>query len=138
MSVRETVQAFFESVARADMDALAAFLHEDLDWWTAGGELFAFSGRRNKREVLEAFKGITALFPESGLALTPKNMIQEGDRIAFEAEGKAVLANGLRYDNVYHVQMWLKDGLIATVREHMDTLYAKTVLMDGVAASRAY
>lgn len=137
-TLRETVDAFFDCVARADIDGLAVLLHEDLDWLTMGGELFAFSGRRDKAEVVEAFRGITSLFPETGLVLRIMNVIQEGDRIAFEAEGHAALANGLIYNNVYHIQVWFRDGLISVVREHMDTLYAKTVLIDGKAVPPAY
>lgn len=137
LTVRETVLLFFECVARADIDGLAALLHEDLVWWTSGAELFAFSGSRSKPETVEIFRGITANFPD-GLVLKIKNEILDGDRIAFEAEGTAVTANGLTYNNIYHIQMRLQDGRIISVREHMDTLYANAVLIENRDVPPAY
>ncbi len=74
--------------------------------------------------------GMGVIFSER-LQLTPKSMVAEGDRVAVELSGHAVLKDGRSYDNLYHVLLTFRDGQIIAAREYHDTLYAKIVLIDG-------
>lgn len=136
-SPKEVAEAFFDYMGRGDVDGIAGLLHDDLVWTTFGGELFAMSGVRSKPEIVSSLKEISSHFPK-GLHIKIMNVIQEGDRVAFEGLGEAVTAGGLTYNNVYHMQFWLKDGQIVGAREHMDTLYSQTVLVNGQEAPPAY
>ena len=46
--------------------------------------------------------------------------------------GSALRKSGVRYDNIYHFLFRVRDGKIAEIREHHDTLYASQVFSDGL------
>jgi len=45
----------------------------------------------------------------------------EGDRVAVEATGRTVLANGKTYSNLYHFLFEVREGKIAASREYCNT-----------------
>lgn len=53
----------------------------------------------------------------------------EQDRVCVEAESKAQLANGLKYNNWYHYLLTVRNGKVASVKEYADSLHlARTFL----------
>ena len=62
--------------------------------------------------------------------MTPKGLTAEGDRVAVEAESYGEMATGKIYNNLYHFLLEVRDGKIHAVREYLDTMHAKEVLLD--------
>jgi hypothetical protein len=75
-------------------------------WWVAGkpGQ-FVLAGTKTKAQFAELLQGIRTAMPK-GLRVTPTGITAEGDRVAVEAEK------------------------IQAVREYLDTMHAKEVLVD--------
>ena len=109
-----------------NFDAALDLMTDDATWWVAGK--FELSGTKTKAEFGELVKGIGAAMP-NGLKITPKGVIAEGDRVAVEAESYGELANGKVYNNQYHFLIELSDGKIKAVREYLDTIHAKEILV---------
>ncbi len=127
---RKLVLEFFTKVSDGDLEEAFALIHDDVAWWSAGGENLAFSGVLSKSAFIQSMTGMGAIFAE-GLKLAPTSMVAEGDRVAVELSGHAVLKDGRNYDNLYHILLTFKDRQIIAAREYHDTLYAKIVLIDG-------
>jgi ketosteroid isomerase-like protein len=121
---------FFGNVSKADLPAAYALIHDDVAWWSAGGDNLIFSGTLTKSVFIDSMNGMSGIFSE-GPILVPQSMVAEGDRVAVELAGHAVTKDGRVYDNLYHIQLTFRDGRIIAAREYHDTLYAKIVLVDG-------
>jgi uncharacterized protein len=64
---------------------------------------------------------------KSGLTMTVKSSIAEGDKVALEVQSYGELTNGRIYSQEYHFLMEFRDGKIGAVREYLDTQHAHQV-----------
>ena len=120
------VLGFFENFSSGKMDEALGMMSDTSTWWVAGK--FELSGSKTKAEFGKLVKGIGAAMP-NGLRITPKGITAEGDRVAVEAESYGELANGKVYNNQYHFMIEVNDGKIQAVREYLDTIHAKEILV---------
>lgn len=74
----------------------------------------------SKRETLDIFSHTLRSFATFTLRI--RSITAEDDRVAVEAEGNALHANGRRYDNHYCYIFQIRDGQISLFREYQDTL----------------
>lgn len=123
---KKIVLGFFENFSAETAQAVMA----DNATWTVMGrpDTFALAGTKTKAQFVELLKGISSAMPK-GLRITPKAVTAEGDRVAVEAESYGELANGKVYNNQYHFAVELRAGKIQAVREYLDTIHAKDVLV---------
>ena len=78
----------------------------------------------------------TAAFKDTiptGLQPEFLSVTAEGNRVAVEFEGHALLANGERYDNQYCMVFTLEDGLIRHVNEYYCTILADEKILPLLA-----
>ena len=125
---KAVVTEFMEVFSRGDVDAILAFLTDDATWWVAG-TIEGISGTKDKAAFGEMLAGLSTLSTTGAIALTPKALIAEGDRVAAETESYAELANGRVYNNHYHFVFELSDGRIRRVREYLDTEHTRAVFL---------
>jgi ketosteroid isomerase-like protein len=124
---------FIESMGRGDGAAFAATLAPD-SFAIARG--FAqVSGRREHDEMVATAAGFREIAP-AGFKPIIQSVTAEGDRVAVEWEGQAVLADGTPYHNQYLMLFFLRDGLIAQVNEYFCTKLADEVMWPQVARYR--
>lgn len=127
---KKVVLNFFENFSAGKANAALALMADSATWWIAGKpEQFVLAGTKTKAEFAELLNGIGAAMPK-GLRVTPKGLTAEGDRVAAEAESYGEKATGKIYNNLYHFLFEVRDGKIQTVREYLDTMHAKEVLVD--------
>jgi uncharacterized protein len=127
---KNVVLSFFENFSAGKVDAALAMLADTATWWVAGNpEKFVLAGTKTKAQFAELLNGIGAAMPK-GLRVTPKGLTAEGDRVAVEAESYGETATGKVYSNLYHFLFEVRDGKIQAVREYLDTMHAKEVLVD--------
>ncbi|MGE4322635.1 MAG: nuclear transport factor 2 family protein [Sphingobium sp.] len=103
----------------ANSDGFATALQamaDDASWWTA-------MGTKTKPEMLETAAGLETVLA-GPIRFEIDSVTAEDDRVAIEARSQGDLKNGRRYANKYHFLIRVRDGRIAEVREHCDTLHA--------------
>ncbi len=125
---KQVVSGFIDALSSGNLTALDAALAEDATWWLPGS-LPVSGTHRGKKGIFEGFLAKAGpLFQPGSLAIEVRNTIAEGDCVAVEwiARGKTV--KGKSYENYYHIMFEVKNGKVQTVREYVDTLYAKDVL----------
>jgi ketosteroid isomerase-like protein len=126
VSNRDVVRALFDAMNAADVAKLDALYADDFEIWTAG--VLPISGTRTRAQALEGMGMIDAMFP-SGIRFEITGMTVDGERVAVEAESDGIHASGKRYHNQYHFLVIIRDGKIHRLKEYMDTMHAKQVLM---------
>lgn len=126
---KKVVLAFLENLSAGKGQEMFAAMADSLTWWVAGKpDRFELAGTKTKAQMVELLSGLGAKLPK-GLRVTPKAMTAEGDRVAVEAESYGETANGKVYNNLYHFLFEVRDGKIQAVKEYMDTIHAKDVLL---------
>src|SRR5262245_43574936 len=127
---KQVVLSFFEHFSAGTVDAALALMADTATWWVAGHpEKFILAGTKTKAQFAELVQGIGAAMPH-GRRVTPTGITAEGERVAVEAESYGKTASGKIYNNLYHFLVEVRDGKIQAVREYLDTMHAKEVLVD--------
>ena len=125
---KKVVSGFIEALSGGNLKALDAALADDATWWLPGS-LPVSGTHRGKKGIFEGFLAKAApLFHPGSLAIEVRNTIAEGDCVAVEWIARGKTAKGKSYENYYHIMFEVKNGKVQTIREYVDTLYAKEVL----------
>lgn len=125
---KKIVADYFAHFGRKEIQQALDKMTPDSTWWIGGKpELFPMCGLKTKAEMGEILMSLV-MTTRDGLAITPKSMIAEGNKVAVEAESYGVLGNGRTYNNEYHFLVEVRDGMIASVREYLDTMHTADVL----------
>lgn len=114
---------FAEVFSTGDVDAILELLHPDAVYWVAG-QIEGMSGDYTREEFGDLLRGVTGAYTTGSLEITPLSSIAEGDKVAVEAESYGELHNGRIYRNRYHFLFQIRDGVIISVKEYMDTKHA--------------
>lgn len=125
---KAVVTEFMEVFSRGDVDAILGFLTDDATWWVAG-TIEGISGEKDKAAFGEMLAGLSTLSTTGAIALTPKALTAEGDRVAAETESYAELTNGRVYNNQYHFVFELSGGRIRRVKEYLDTEHTRAIFL---------
>jgi ketosteroid isomerase-like protein len=103
--------------------ALAALYSDDEFSWRLSG-LSPVSGKYNKADIV-ALMGKTFATPmKEKLHLTVKHLTAEEDRVALEAEGRGIYADGSEFRNFYHLLFTVRNGKVVRGRAYLDTWLA--------------
>ncbi len=125
---KKLVAEFFAHFKKKEVDQALAMMTDDATWWIGGKpDLFPIAGLKSKAEI-GAILGELVPGTKDGLAITPKSMIAEGNKVACEAESLGIMANGRTYNNEYHFLLEIRDGKISSVKEYLDTMHTADVL----------
>jgi ketosteroid isomerase-like protein len=116
------VQAFYEALARRDLEAVLGFLSDDVEWKFLGPvEIFPFCGqRRGKAAVIDHFTRHSPLF--SIRRTEPDELVIDGNRAASFSKLTAVEKGSGRIIT-YHCAHFVtfQDGLVVSLHAIADT-----------------
>lgn len=120
---KQVVRDFMAAFSTGEVDKILACLTDDAEYWISG-KIEGMSGSYDKAALGQLLSGVTQVYTNGALALTPKEMTAEGDRVAAEAESFAELKNGKTYGCDYHYLFVIRNGKIQRVKEFLDTKHA--------------
>lgn len=120
---KQLVREFMAAFSTGDVDKILPCLADDAEYWISG-TIQGMSGSYDKESLGQLLSGVTSVYSNGALALTPLEMTAEGDRVAAEAESFAELKNGKTYGCKYHYLFVIEDGKIRQVKEYLDTKHA--------------
>ncbi|MCX4728062.1 nuclear transport factor 2 family protein [Streptomyces sp. NPDC090052] len=125
---KEIVQAYMDALMKGDLVALRDFFTPETTW-TLAGDLPVSGTWTGPDEILGEFVPamVARLVPES-MEFEFEGLIGEGERVLAEWNTRALARAGGRYDQHCLAVFTVREGRIAAVREHFDTLHAKTVV----------
>lgn len=119
----ELANNFAKVFSTGDVEQILATLHPDATYWVSGG-IEGMSGVYDKAGFGALLSGVTTVYENGALEVTPTSAIAQGDKVAVEATSFAKLNNGKVYQNQYHFLFEIRDGQIFSVKEYMDTKHA--------------
>jgi len=125
---KAVVRKCLETFSKGDIAGVAAMMTEDANW-VVKGKLEGLAGTYPRDQFAELAGGATVNYRDKALKIEPVAMTAEGDRVAVEATGYAVMNDGRIYDPEYHLLFRITDGKITEVREYMDTHLAYSIFM---------
>ncbi|HEX4378273.1 MAG TPA: nuclear transport factor 2 family protein [Steroidobacteraceae bacterium] len=76
-----------------------------------------FAGVMKREQIVSMVSAFRSLMP-NGLAFTVLSVIADGDRVAIECDGDAVLRSGTIYRNLYCFVLHFADDLISEIHEY--------------------
>ena len=133
---KQVVIDFIEGFGRGDVEVAKACLAPDA--LTIAKGFGKISGPRPYDMIVATTGAFKDVMP-TGLRPKFHTVTAEGDRVAVEFEGDAVLANGERYANQYCMVFTLEGGKIKRVHEYFCTVLADQKLgplMEDLEAQR--
>jgi hypothetical protein len=123
---RDVVERYYAALGRGDRATVRALLADDVTWRPpAGAPIEPVSGGDALTAEL-AGAVVKRLFDLSKpFSLEVRKMVVEGDTaVVFQRLQATAKATGLPYDNQYVWAYTVKDGRIAHMEEHADTIVA--------------
>jgi ketosteroid isomerase-like protein len=125
---KKVVAEFFDGINQGSMEAAANAFAEDATFWVPGS--LPFSGTLHGRQaILEKNFIPSANFSVPGtFKVEVRIMIADGDYVVAEWITRRKMLNGRDYENHFLGLFQVKDGKIQSLREYLDTQYAKEVL----------
>jgi ketosteroid isomerase-like protein len=125
---KELVREFFRVFSTGKVQDILALMTDDASWWVSGS-LEGFSGQKTKAELAEVLTLVGELYVEGALPLSPSTLAADGQLVFAEASGRAELKNGRVYEPRSAFLFTVADGLIAGVKEYIDTLHSADVFL---------
>lgn len=130
---KAVVVQFIEAMGEANAEKMAHCLTDDAVATAKGyGKL---SGDRDRSVMLGTTTAFKDIVP-TGLRPTITRIIADGDDVAVEFEGDAVLKSGKRYANQYCMVFTMRDNKIARVNEYYCTILADECMLPMLAEIR--
>lgn len=126
--VEETVRRYIEASNKADSASIADSFSDDATF-TIWGDMPVSGTAVGRKAILEEFlPAARTLFRPGTLHLHIDRMMVDGAHAVAEIQARGQSAAGEPYENAYCMVFEVRDGRIRTIREYMDTAYAKRVL----------
>jgi uncharacterized protein len=120
---KEIVRAFMAAFSTGNVDRILDCLSDDAEYWISG-KIQGMSGSYDKAALGQLLSGVTQVYTNGALTLTPKEMTAEGDRVAAEAESFAELKNGKPTAATTTIFSSSGTEKIQQVKEYLDTKHA--------------
>jgi hypothetical protein len=106
------------SMSKGDVERAETLLAEDATWWVLG------SGYMERSALLDASRFMSSA-PRAHFEIVATTA--EKDRVAMEARGDFLFADGKEYKNTYHFLFILRNGKIVEGKEYLDTALVERV-----------
>ena len=122
----QLVREFFETLSTGDLEALRRRLHPDGSWEAMGTTIPGAGLTSGGDAVIDEFLApVRGLFEDGDPKIEVKRLFSSGDLVAAETEAIGMLRNGTRYHNRYAWMIDVEGSLLRSLREYMDTAYAR-------------
>jgi uncharacterized protein len=124
------VRRFFEEALNTgDLEKIRPYFHPDAVWQPmAKSNIPGTGAHRGRKGIVDEFLGpVRGLFVDGDPKNEITNIFGRGDWVAVETHGTGTFRNGKPYDNRYAWMVEIKDEMILTIREYMDTAYIQSV-----------
>lgn len=117
---KELIRNMFAELSKGNGEAFLGTLADDVCYTIIGTSKYS-STFNGKQDLINRLLGPLTAQLEGGIALTPDNLIAEGEFVAMQAHGKAQSKNGVAYDNTYCHVFRIVGGRVKEVAEYLDT-----------------
>jgi uncharacterized protein len=120
------IRRYLDALQAGDTEAVRELFAEDATWTIAAGDL-PIAGEWEGRDVIlyEFLATAMSYYEPASATFEVTGLVSEGPRVVLMWTSRARTRAGLPYENECIGVFTVRDGLIQSVREWMDTLYAR-------------
>jgi len=117
---KKIIEKMFAELSHGNAEGYLAGLADDVRFTIIGST--KYSGTYNgKQDVVERLFGRLNAELEGGIAVTPQNLVCQGDYVVMQAQGRATTKTGKPYDNTYCLVFRMGRGKVEEITEYLDT-----------------
>lgn len=109
---KNVARRYMQAVVDGDIATIEALQHPDCTWWILG------FGDMTRQAFIDSVRD--GLLTANRRVADIIGITAEGDRVAVEVRGEMTFPNTV-YRNEYHNVLIVRDGLIVSGKEYMDT-----------------
>jgi ketosteroid isomerase-like protein len=109
---KAVARSYMRAVEEGDIATIEALQHPECKWWILG------HGNMSREAFISSVKG--GLLSAQRRTAEVVGITAEGERVAIEVRGEMVFPDRI-YRNEYHNLLIVRDGLILSGKEYMDT-----------------
>jgi uncharacterized protein (TIGR02246 family) len=121
---KQVLERYIAALQAGDPHALEAFFAADASWTLQAGHLPTSGTWEGRDRIIDGFfaTAMSSYEPES-VQIEVTTMLAERDQVVVQWTSRARTRDGRPYENGCLGVFTIRDGMIAAVREYMDTLY---------------
>ena len=112
---KDVARRYMAAVVDGDIATIEALQHPDCTWWILG------YGDMTRQAFIDSVRD--GLLTANKRVADIVGITAEGERVAMEVRGEMTFADSV-YRNEYHNVLIVRDGLIVSGKEYMNTLAA--------------
>lgn len=117
---KEIIRTMFAELAKGNAEAFLGAMSDDVKFTLIGTTKLSGTFNGKQELVDKLLRPLTAAL-ENGIAITPDNLIADGEFVAMQSRGKANGRNGLPYNNNYCQVFRITNGKVREITEYLDT-----------------
>ncbi|MCE2390221.1 MAG: nuclear transport factor 2 family protein [Proteobacteria bacterium] len=122
---KERVRAFFEALSAGDAERLRELMLPDVRWVVPEGAAMLGGTHAGAEDVIAKMAAaVGQTFRPGSNRAQIRLMLAEDEAVMAETRITATHTDGRRYENRYVFVFEFRDGRIAELREHVDTVVA--------------
>ena len=114
------ISNMFIELSKGNTEAFLGSIADDVRYNIIGTTKYSGTFNGKQELISKLLSPLTAQL-EGGIAVTPANLIADGDYVAMQAHGKARSKNGRSYNNTYCHVFRFASGKVQEVTEYLDT-----------------
>ena len=124
----QTVLDFFRILSTGELEAIRATLHPEATWKPMVENIPGAGTYGPRDNIVDDFLGpVRGMFKPGDPKTTVDSIVSHGDFVMLESHGAGRLQDGREYFNRYAWAVTVKDGLVFSIREYMDSHYVATL-----------
>lgn len=127
-ATERVVLDFFMALGSGDFTKTRTKMHPDIIWRVMGRGIPGEGVHHGADAIFKFIGPIRGLFAPGSPQIQVTSVTTQGQRLVMESHGGGQLKDGREYDNYYVMVVEVKDGLVAELREYMDTHYVHELL----------
>ena len=133
---KSILRRYVSAVEAGDGETIRDLFADDASWTLAAGDLPIAGTWEGRDAILDEFLAKALSYYEPGsVRLEITGMIAEGERVVLQWTSRARTRDGCPYANECIGVFTIRGGKIRSVREYMDTLYARDTAFAGARSA---
>ena len=125
----QIVRTFLETLSTGELERVRPLFHPDAIWKVMPKGIPGEGEHVGRDYIVDEFLApVRGMFNPGEPKVEIDTLIAQGDLVAAELRGFGHFKNGKEYNNTYCWFFEVRDGMVYSIHEYMDSLYIKNLV----------
>lgn len=125
----QIVRDFLKTLSTGDLERVRPLFHPDAIWKVMPRGIPGEGEHVGRDYIIDEFLApVRGMFDPGEPKVEIDTLISEGNLVAAEIRGFGHMKNGKEYNNTYCWFFEVRDGMVYSIHEYMDSLYIKNLV----------